>query len=397
MDYKKYFLDILSFLEPYQDILLYEPLDDFPQRSLAYPTYWREQLDKMNDEQHYRFIHFNEDDGLDKSFTTFQQSIMELTSRIPYQKRVEREFPSWALWKVGKKKQHEIAQLCDFIEKDIGPNKVVDIGGGMGHLARTLAHYYGIPTITIDQSQELQDLGEKRAKKYPLPKNAAPLIFKHKNFTAKLLKDMDYDLSVGLHTCGSLANEHIANHQKCLINFGCCYHKLSKETFPLSGFSKENLNFTYTNEAFTLATRSHYGADINQFYKTKRVKEFRFAFQVLLEKFYGVDHFFSVGSSVNSTYKGNFSTYVIERLLHLKKDLLHTEDELNQFFDLPETKARVREIYLCNIIRWRFGRLLELLIILDRAIWLQEQKTDVTIKAIFNPGISPRNLALITK
>lgn len=396
MDYKKYFLEIVEFISPYEDILLKEPLDNFVQRKNHYPSEFIDQLRQKKDTEHYRFIHFNCTKSLDEKFTHFQKKIEHLTNRFKYVETKPKELSSWALWKVSQKKKHEIEQLRNFISKNSEAKNIIDIGGGVGHLARILSHYDGMNATSIDLNKEFQELGKKRIKKYPIPEDAGEISFLNKSFDSKLLKQLHYDLSVGLHTCGELAVEHLKCHDKPLINFGCCYHRLDESTFPLSKFCQENLPFTFSNEAYTLATRSHYGACEKQFTKTKKVKDYRFALSYLLKKYYYRDDFFSVGSSVNSTYKSNFSDYAKERLLAINYEIKHTDDELDQFYQKSETQNFVREIYLCNVFRWRFGRALELLIILDRAIWLREQNKNVVIKAVFDPAISPRNLAIFS-
>jgi hypothetical protein len=395
MDYQKYFLDIIDFISPYEDIVLNEPLNQFEKRKHYYPQYLIDQLREMKDAEHYRFIHFHETKNLDQRAVAFQDKINCLTSPFPYKKRQTDQLPSWALWRVSKKKQHEIEQIIGFIKEQKGIQKIVDIGGGIGHLARTLAHYYQKEVLSIDQNLEFQELGKKRASKYPLPNSANSLTFLNKDFKRSVLKELHYDLSIGLHTCGELAVEHLHVMEKPLVNFGCCYHRLDENSFPLSTFCRDNLPFKFTKEAFTLATRSHYGADEKQFYKTKKVKDFRFTLQLLLKEDYEIDHFFSVGSSVNSTYKSSFADYAIERLEHLNYEVKRESNELNQFFVCAENQKKIREIYLCNVIRWRFGRLLELIIILDRVLWLQEQGVKARIEALFDPVISPRNLAVI--
>ena len=396
MDYKKYFLEIVEFISPYEDVLLKEPLDNFEQRRIHYPTEFIDQLRLKKDAEHYRFIHFNCTENLDEKFTSFQKALEDLTNRFVFNETKPQELSSWALWKVSQKKKHEIEQLRNFISENSNAKEIIDIGGGVGHLARILSHYDGINTISIDLNLEFQELGKKRINKYPLPKNAGNISFLNKSFDRELLNQLDYDLSVGLHTCGELAVEHLKCHDKPLINFGCCYHRLDETTFPLSKFCKDNLAFTFSKEAYTLATRSHYGACEKQFTKTKKVKDYRFALSYLLKKHYGREDFFSVGSSVNSTYKSKFSDYAMERLKAINFDLKLSHDELDSFFLMDETQNFIHEIYLCNVFRWRFGRVLELLIILDRAIWLHEQNKKVDIKAVFDPAISPRNLAIFS-
>ena len=50
-----------------------------------------------------------------------------------------------------------------------------------------------------------------------------------------------------------------------------------------------------------------------------------------------------------------------------------------------------------NIIRWQFGRAIELWILLDRACYLQENKNEVIIGEYFDENISPRNIGIYAR
>ena len=51
-------------------------------------------------------------------------------------------------------------------------------------------------------------------------------------------------------------------------------------------------------------------------------------------------------------------------------------------------------MFEANIIRWQFGRAIEKLIILDRAMFLEENNYKVTWGELFNEEVSPRNIGL---
>ena len=53
------------------------------------------------------------------------------------------------------KKQHEIAAVIEFVGKErtrLSFDSAVDIGGGMGHLARNLGAQTGLPIVSIDRN-----------------------------------------------------------------------------------------------------------------------------------------------------------------------------------------------------------------------------------------------------
>jgi hypothetical protein len=50
---------------------------------------------------------------------------------------------------------------------------------------------------------------------------------------------------------------------------------------------------------------------------------------------------------------------------------------------------------MANIIRWQLGRVLELYLLLDRAIYIEERGMSVELKQFFDENLSPRNIGLL--
>jgi hypothetical protein len=58
-------------------------------------------------------------------------------------------------------------------------------------------------------------------------------------------------------------------------------------------------------------------------------------------------------------------------------------------------RSETRRILLCHLLRDRFARALEVVLLLDRAILLEEMGFRVELLQVFDPRLSPRNIALI--
>jgi len=70
-------------------------------------------------------------------------------------------------------------------------------------------------------------------------------------------------------------------------------------------------------------------------------------------------------------------------------------EELNLFFEISKTKKRVHELYCATELRFQFGRAIELQILLGRAIKLEEHGFKTKLLEIFDPQVSPRNIAIL--
>jgi hypothetical protein len=52
-------------------------------------------------------------------------------------------------------------------------------------------------------------------------------------------------------------------------------------------------------------------------------------------------------------------------------------------------------MFLCNIIRWQLGRLLEIYLLLDRCLFLEENGYKVKVEQYFEEALSPRNIGIL--
>jgi len=411
LNYKEHFNRLTEFLSPYEPLWNREILENYPQTMEVYNTAWIEDLAQLSKEDLWKFDCFADTEKLqDKSLAQMMNSLTDLTKLDFFTYSSKRNFPDWAFRKVKEKKRHEITlitALINDIQNSSHHSHTTDIGGGVGHLARVLAHYYGVKTKTIDINKEFQISGEKRAKSFPLPEGANELEFINMNFLgesdAKKMKSVfpEDSLTLGLHTCGTLANAVIETHikmkTKSLLNFGCCYLKMNPDSDTnLSKYSKENKNLYLSNWALTLASRGYASMDFKQYLLKERVKSFRFTLQLILDDIFGGPHFISVGDSHSREYWGEFSDYAYKKLSNLKIDHDYDLKKLQDFYDNTDTQKKVKEMYLGNIIRWQFGRALEHYILTDRCLVLEEAGLKVQMKELFNESLSPRNIGIFS-
>ncbi len=382
-----------------------EVLNYYPATLNYYPEDWVAILDDLSDEDLWKIdskIDFRSISGT--TLHNFLTEINEL-SQLNFEELEVKEFPHWAYVGVKYKKKHELdtfAALITSLHEKHHYDSLVNIGGGMGHLSRIVAHYQLIDCCDVDMNKELQDQGEKRLGKYPLPDGARPVSFIHQEIgkNTDLSQHFKKDgLTTGLHTCGVLAVRHlemaIKSKVKTVINFGCCYAKSVCDTdFELSSCSKD-FPLKLTNHALTLGTRSHTSISYDDFVHKTKVKRFRYTLHLLCKEKLKIDRFITVGNGTKAHYKGNFSNYVMDMLdrVGIKHNL--SLDELDAYYNDPDIVKIVRKMYLMNIIRWQLGRLIELYILTDRALYLQDNGYDVRMAQVFNEEISPRNIAVI--
>ncbi len=399
---KEEILKLTQFLEPLRNIWAYEVLNTFPASQSAFKEEWFETLAKLTEKEELALENGESIDYWERSdLKALFQKLQDLEQLPQLETPPPPSYPSWALNKVSGKKQHEIECIVGLLDL-LGLKKddtFIDIGGGKGHLSRILCLYHGLNGISLDTNQHFQDLGLARLKKYPAPKDAGQMTFKNFTFGGDLKEERklfkEAQGSFGLHTCGPLALHHLdkAREDHRILNFGCCYNKLTPDQASTSQFFKEAKNNFFTKYALTLASRGHTTITLKDYQVKKLVKYKRAALHFFLQEKGHHKGFVTVGSAHPRDYKDSFSHYAIQKLEAM--NIVVNASELDSFFKDPKLQTKLDFIYHANMIRWRFGRVLEKLIILDRTLSLLEKDFDAYCFEIFDSHLSPRNIGII--
>lgn len=409
MDIKSQALTLRDFLSRYTAMWSDEIMNQYPEGIASYPDEWVKLLDHLSPDQLYavdckKIIPEIAGTGL----AAFMQEAINLSELPVIPESPLPKMEDWAYNGMKKKKRHEIERIVPRLKtiKDRF-DYVVDIGGGVGHLSRVISLYHSIPSISLDQDAYFQSIGEERLKKFRHPEGAASIrfvnvTFGHETEQTEKLQDVfkKNSFSLGLHTCGPLANHLIQNtldHQSAgLLSFGCCYHRLNPETeFPLSRFYREHQLPKLNLYALSLATRSHAQMDRETFDTKERVKYYRYALHLFLMKHFHNKFFTEVGECHIRTYWAPFAGYIRSKLTELKLDHQYTDEDFEQFYHDPETQHELRVMWLCNLIRWQLGRALEVYLLLDRVLYLEENGYETIIEQYFEESLSPRNIGIL--
>lgn len=397
---------IYDFLKPYQNIWQNEIMLLYPQCFDSFPTDWLDEISQISDTSKLLQLEKKYYQGIIKhpSLIHFYQEIEELCqfpqahspSLLPEDKY------TWI--RVIPKKQHEIKKLAPIINdyyQTYEIEKIIDIGGGIGLLSQTLAKYYQLNIISLDMDSQLQETGRLRFQKYGGGQQG--LNFKQvkvstgePNFLAELTPQR---MTMGLHTCGTLAVDQIKasaeGRLKAIINLGCCYLKLSDkgDDQNISKFAKSFPSPLVLNPfALTLACGAHRKVSLESVSFKRQVKSYRYSLHILLADYYQRPQLTIFGNSSGKDYDGTFSDYVRTQFQKVSIELQHNEEELEAFYQ--EKLPVVKRMYAAGFIRDALSRLLEVYLLLDRALYLQEMGYEVDILETFDEDISPRNLGI---
>lgn len=407
LKYAPHFNAIREALAPYESIWNHEVLHLNWNLEEVYSPEWIDSLGKLSNEEAFLL-----DTG--RKIPALAPDLQELLARLKSLSKLKPSIPAPVEINpkttvfIKEKKVHEISHLLGTLDKfksSWGPLKIIDIGGGVGHLARAIAFETGSDVTTIDGSLEFQELGRKRLTRLRTPKGAGKISFKHNLITrgdhSPELVELfgSHHVSLGLHTCGNLALSHLDLHLTSnalgMINFGCCYNKLDPiEDVGVSEHVRKN-SLELNLYALSLATRGYAKLELQDYLLKKRVKLFRYGLHFLLEAEFGVKFPEPVGECNTRIYWGDFHYYAKQKLAELGHTHNLSDTTIDNFLEQESITNQIEKMISCDLIRWQFGRPIELYILLDRALYLEEHGKSVEIREFFEETISPRNIGLI--
>lgn len=395
---KGYFLEVKHFLSSYQDIWQREVLEQSP--LCARLVSWATELFNYDTDQ---LLRLENDHELSKQhseeLTKLVSKINELENKLDKVEKVFFKGDKNKFRKVSDKKLHEMLTIEKIIDQSkLSPQNIIDFGGGVGHMCEYLSDKFKIDSLCFDRDEKLLESGQQRIETYN--KNLINKVkFKH----AQIEPNMSFNVAqnsllIGLHACGSLSNYlidfYLKNKGNSFINFGCCYHKHQDEDiFNLSTLAKED-ELVLSKHAQTLAAKCNSTITPKLFEQRVMVKKFRYAFHFLLEEYFNKSEFIALGNYSKTLYRDGFVKYAQTFLKQLNLEL--SSQQIEDFFMDESLHKKINFLLKAGILRGLFGRLIEIYVVVDRALYLEQAGCQVRVVEAFEKTLSPRNIAIIS-
>ncbi|XP_011162554.2 protein RRNAD1 [Solenopsis invicta] len=337
------------------------------------------------------------------------------------------------------KKRHEIqqiARICADCARESNAKCIVDVGAGVGHLARSLAFKYGLHVMCIEQDSLLSQQARKwdkellvtLSKHLPdlsinMPQHVSIKLENTHSDQSEIIGDMrrifsdNFNLNgeesefgiVGLHPCGDLAATLLRLYtSRCEARFicivGCCYMKLTLENsadvangYPLSkylsSFAKHKLSYTAL-EVACHAIESYCDKLKTGNYEDLIVHAYRAALETILIKRNSQLRHTQV-RNVKVTRPVTFEQYCTTATSGFEPNLQPEDSDLQN----PQIKfylSQWQQIVIFGALRTMLAPLVETAVLLDRFLYLSENDLSPVLKPIFDPRLSPRNFLLFS-
>ncbi|MFZ5757175.1 MAG: methyltransferase [Pseudomonadota bacterium] len=267
---------------------------------------------------------------------------------------------------------------------------VLDWCCGKAHLGRVLARHYGNAVSGIERNGALCAAGRALAQREHLPVQLHQAdVLRHP--PVDVLRDSMH--AVALHACGylhlALLEQAAAAGVPALDLAPCCYHLTADENWQPLSRALAGTALTLSRAELRLAVHETATASARVTTQSRRLASWRLGFDRLQRTLRGIDEYLPTPSRPARVLRDGFAAFCRDLAAHHRialpagTDFTHWENTGRQRL------ARVRRL---ELVRHAVRRPLEILLVTDRALWLEDHGYEVSLRLFCPPGLTPRNL-----
>lgn len=292
--------------------------------------------------------------------------------------------PRWSNGIPGRK----WAQIDDFAASISVDHPVLEWCAGKGHLGRLLAIQSGQPVVSLERDAELCRQGEQLADKLQLA---------HRFVCADALGTEAHRLfkveqqALALHACGELHLRFlqlgVSAGTRALALSPCCYHLIPQDNYlPLSRIGQQ-LDLRLDKQDLRLPLQQQ----VTGGERVRRLRHieltWRLAFDELQRELRGSDQYLPLPSFAKQLLSGEFADFAAWACAEKGLPLPSRLDSRHWLARADQRRLLVKRI---ELVRHLYRYPLELWLLLDRALFLQEQDYRVTLGTFTEQANTPR-------
>ena len=327
-------------------------------------------------------------------FFSFYFPAVEQLSRLVSLPAIPNSRKEYPFWISNGIKGRKFTQLQDFVGAlPASSQPVLEWCAGKGHLGRMLAFNGAQSVHSVELQSHLCEQGQKSAQQQGLAMQFSQ---------ADVLKDNTQDFfnpythAVALHACGALHQTfmHQASAAKVpQISFSpCCYHLFTDNNYQVMSEHAQQSRLNLTHRDLKLALQETVTAPSRVGKVRKTEVEWRLGFDALRKSLTGESVYVSVPSVNKAIFSDSFAAFcnwaADKKALKLPKDI-----DYNKFLLIGQARKKVTE--RVELVRHVFRRAIEVWLVLDRALYLQQQGYDVSVNTFCEKQLTPRNILIL--
>jgi len=292
-------------------------------------------------------------------------------------------------------------QICQFLQsKPKSQNKVLEWCSGKGHLGRVLAAVDGSEVTSLEWQAGLCEAGDA------LSQRLNHLALKQHFHCVDAFSEQAADYLtaqgelVALHACGDLhttAMKHwLEKGGQQLAISPCCYHLIRDENYqPLSSHAA-GAKLVLSKADLSLPLQETVTAGATERRRRDHELQWRLAFDEWQRDARGCDEYLPLPALRKSQLQGSFLDFIVDQAIS-KKLPVPEKSSFNETYWLSRGLARMRLVRRLELVTHLFRRPLEAWLILDRALFLEEQGAKVTVGEFCQRQLTPRNIMIIAE
>lgn len=271
----------------------------------------------------------------------------------------------------------------------------LDWCAGKGHLGRLLAWQDGQPLTCLELDPDLNRQGAELGRQLGITSH---------HIDADVLEPVSWQhlqpqhSVVALHACGELHMTllQVAAARGCsqLALSPCCYNRIGTEQYQPLSRAARNSQLKLTREDLGLPLQESVTAGQRVRRLRDRSMAWRLAFDIWQRQARGVDSYLPTPPRPEAALRAGIAAFCRDLAAHHRLQLPEPSDwaELEQ-----QGWNRLAQVRNLELLPGLFRRPLEVWLLLDRALFLQEQGYHVQLGQFCAQSLTPRNLLLLAE
>ena len=327
----------------------------------------------------------NKPPRLERIFSTLQK-----LAWLDSHPHTETPFHPFDKKKIKQRKFQQIHAFATRASKQVTPTHgIVDWCSGKGHLGRMLGKWYSKSVTAFELQQKLCLQGQRLA-------NAAgvQIHFQQADLLVEKPTLPKNQCVVGLHACGDLTDKAIETvilNEASLAISPCCYHSIkTTEYLPKSNLGQK-WNLHLDKKQLRLPSAFEVVATEKQKQERRQEIVYRLGFDWLLQKHTGTKEYTSFPPVQTKLISGSFVNFCTAMMKRHNITLPSFDPDTAQ----KEGHQKAQLFRSLSMIRTPFRRLIEVWLVLDKALWLKDNGWECQVATFCQQSLTPRNILIV--
>jgi hypothetical protein len=270
---------------------------------------------------------------------------------------------------------------------------VLEWCAGKGHLGRMLAFNGAQSVHSIELQPSLCEQGQHSALQQGLAMRFSQADVLNDDVSHFFNTDIH---AVALHACGRLHQTFMyqasaAKVQQISLS-PCCYHLFTSEHHQAMSEVAQKSTLNLTHRDLKLALQETVTAPSRLAKVGKTEVEWRLGFDALRKSITNEQYYVSVPSVNKAIFSDSFKSFC-EWAARKKSLKLNQGIDYDGFLSLGQARKKITD--RVELVRHVFRRAIEVWLVLDRALYLQQQGYQVSVKTFCEKTLTPRNILIL--